>query len=159
MLVAAAVTFVVGFLFMLSGLPAGRSPGPPWPGVPGMMGQGGMMGPGMMGRGGTTSPGLVAPRATPPPAPVASAGTDTSGLLTGLLLLPVGGAALLGWWWLGRPARPGERGQETPLETAKRRYIAGEISLPEFDEMVQALLQGGESLEPVEARARRGRRP
>lgn len=134
MFIGALVAFALGFILVLQG-PVTSASGlfPSW--GPSMMGRG--MGPGMMGRGGPGPIGLVqAPvpeTATPP-----NASNDLA--LPGTVLLVAGGAALLGWWWAGRPASLREKAQETPLEIARRRYVDGEITLLDFEQIVQGLL-------------------
>lgn len=148
MIIGAVVALALGFILILQGPPVSVGGLLPRLG-PGMMGRG--MGPGMMGRGG---PGLIGPWQTPVPVTPTTPNAGNDLTLPGTVLLVGGGAALMGWWWAGRPARPRDRARESPLEIAKRRYVDGEITLLEFDQMVQGLLSN-EAREPEPARSKK----
>ena len=155
-LIGALVALALGFILILQG-PVSSAGGPPLQWGPGMMGRG--MGPGMMWRGG---PGAIGPQQAPSSGtPTPSGGTDLSVpagadlSVPAIILLFAGGGGLLGWWWAGRPARSTGPARETPMEIARRRYVDGEITLLEFDEIVQGLLSSeARELEP--ARRRKG---
>ncbi|MDP2663025.1 MAG: hypothetical protein Q8R28_20105 [Dehalococcoidia bacterium] len=149
MLIGAVVALVLGFILILQGsVTSAGGLFPRW--GPGMMGRG--MGPGMMGR---VNPDVIGPWQAPVSGEATPANIGNDLALPGTVLLAAGGAALLGWWWAGRLASPADKGKETPLEIAKRRYVDGEITLPEFDQIVQGLLSG-EAREIQPARRRTG---
>lgn len=134
MLLGAVVALALGFILILQG-PVTSAGGFFLRGGPGTMGRG--MGPGMMGRGG---PGLIGQVQAPVPETATPPNSSNDPALPGTVLLVTGGAALLGWWWVGRPASLREKAQETPLEIARRRYVDGEITLLDFEQIVQGLL-------------------
>ncbi|MBI2849225.1 MAG: hypothetical protein HYX88_03745 [Chloroflexi bacterium] len=152
LLALAVGTFLASFVFFL--------PAPPRLGSGFFPSMGpGMMGRGMMGRG--TGPGMMGgslpePRATPLPTPPVST-QATGDPMPGIVILVLSGSSLLGWWVLGRRPTLRPIPPEDPLEIAKRRYINGEISLPEYEEMAQTILQSNEAPTLKEAEIQRRR--
>ena len=131
MLIGALVALALGFMLILQGP------------VTGAGGLSFRWGPGMMERGG---PGAIGPQQAPfAGTPTPSGGIDLS--VPAIILLFAGGGSLLGCWSAGMPSRSTEPAWETPMEIARRRYVDGEITLLEFDEIVQGLLSS-EAREP-----------
>lgn len=149
MLLGSVVALALGFILLLQG-PVTSAGGLFLRGGPGTMGRG--MGPGMMGRGG---PSPIGPVQAPVPEQATLPNSSNDLALPGTVLLVAGGAALFGWWWVGRPASPREKAQETPLEIARRRYVDGEITLLDFEQIVQGLLSS-ETLDLEPGRRRKG---
>jgi len=108
------------------------------------------MGPGMMGN--MMGGARVAPSAGR--IEVVSAAVDWSSVPWVLLGAFIAGAGLLGWLAVARARSRDKRVNtaETPLEIAQNRYVLGEISLAEYEEMLQVLL---ENQGPVKAKAGR----
>jgi len=117
-LALAPVILILAILFLvpLMGLLAGG-----WRMGPGMMGQ-------MMG-------GFTAPTAVP----------AAAWLVLGVF---VAGFAFTGWLIISRARRDRKSVErlETPLEIAQNRYVLGEITLAEYEEMLPVLLDGSEPI-------------
>ena len=108
------------------------------------------MGPGMMGR----MMGSRGTAAVQPPAPAQGVETGGIGSSWELVIILVAGVALLAWLVFPRARATGKplKRRETPLEIAKRRYVTGEISLPEYEEILSTLVESGEPLDGGTAR-------
>ncbi|MDP2661620.1 MAG: hypothetical protein Q8R28_12905 [Dehalococcoidia bacterium] len=149
MLIGAVAALALGFILILQGPPVSVGGLLPRLG-PGMMGPG--MGPGMMGR---VGPAVTGPWQTPVPVTPTTPDAGNDLTLPGTMLMLAGGVALVAWWWAGRPPLPRDRRKETPMEIARRRYVDGEITLLEFDQIVQGLLSNeARELEPARSRNR-----
>ncbi|MBI4317495.1 MAG: hypothetical protein HY675_03315 [Chloroflexi bacterium] len=135
--VVAAITGIVLVFALISllssvGAMAWRVGGPGWG-----------MGPGMMGR--MPGPGAFSQPVAPTPTP-----TDIDSgwpFAPWVLVLVVIAAVVLLAWLIAtrnhRAAKPVGK-HETPLEIAKRRYVTGEIRLPEYEEILHVLTRNGE---------------
>ncbi len=142
--VVAAITVVVLVFALISlassvGSTGWRTGGPGWGMGPGMMGR--MLGPGA----------FSSPPAAPTPAPT-NDGSAWPFAAWMLVVVAVAAVILLAWLIAARNHRatkPVEK-RETPLEIAKRRYVTGEITLPEYEEIMQILTESGEALETID---------
>lgn len=56
-----------------------------------------------------------------------------------LLLLLLGALFLVGRPWWQKLGAPPSRAAESPIEIARRRYPAGEITREQYEEMIRAL--------------------
>lgn len=139
----AAITVVVLVFALISlasfaGSTAWRTGGPGWGMGPGMMGR--MLGPGALSQ---------------PPAAPAPAANDSSAWPSAswaLVLVVTAAVILLAWLAITRNHRAPRqiKRRQTPLEIAKRRYVTGEITLPEYEEIMRVLTEAGEALETID---------
>ena len=149
----AVVIVALGLIIVLLSSLAGARP---WSGLGPSWG----MGPGMMGWG--MGPRQAAPsQPAQPPASARGADTVDTGLPWVLVIILVAGVVLLAWLIVPRTRRTAQpiQGRETPLEIAKRRYVTGEISLPEYEEILRVLTASGETLDGVKGQVPEGDSP